>query len=375
MKLFHISDLHIGIKIYGMSQIEEQRHILNTIVQNAVDERIDGIILAGDIYDKQTPSAEGVVVFDEFLTALSKNNISVFMIWGNHDSKERIAFGSSILKDSNIYISPVYNGTVSPITLTDEYGNINIYLLPFLKPQYVRAFADTEIPDYNSAIEYAISTMGINKAERNIIVSHQFVTGASTCESEEISIGGTDNISADLFSDFDYTALGHIHRPQKIKSEYIRYSGTPLKYSFSEENDKKAITVIELKEKGDIKISQIPLTPIHDMRTIKGEYDTLMSRKFYSSIPTDDYIRVILTDEMEIPYAIEKMRGVYPNILELRYDNRRTQNTEAITAFENAEKKTALELFSEFYQKQNGAKMSDEEECIIKDVLSDLEVE
>ncbi len=375
MKLFHISDLHIGIKIYGMSQLDEQRHILDTIVKNAVDEKIDGIILAGDIYDKQVPPAEAVAVFDGFLTALSNHGISVFIIYGNHDSKERIAYASGIMNKHNIYISPVYNGTVEPVTLSDEYGDINIYLLPFLKPQYVRAFADEEIPDCNSAIEYVISKMDIDKSKRNIIAAHQFVTGAVTSESEELSVGGTDNISAGLFADFDYAALGHIHRPQKISSEFIRYSGTPLKYSFSEENDQKTITVIDLKEKGDIKISQIPLTPIHDMRTIQGKYDELMSRNFYSGTRTDDYIRVILTDDTEIPYAAEKMRGVYQNILELRYDNARTRNANTVEALENVDKKSPLELFSDFYEKQNAMKLSDVEIAVMASLISRIEEE
>lgn len=364
MKLFHISDLHIGIRLHELPIAEEQRYILNEILDICEAKKPDALLIAGDIYDRAVPSAEAVGIFDEFLTGLSEREIPVFAISGNHDSAERISYGSRIMADKGIYLSNVYNGHTEPVILNDEYGEVYIYMLPFIRPQTIRRFFDEEIVTYDDAVTAAVKEMNIDTSRRNVIVAHQFVTGAQTAGGEELIIGGTDNISADIFKAFDYTALGHIHRAQKIKSEYIRYSGTPMKYSFSECNDEKAIQVIELGEKGSIGLSTIPLVPMREMREIRGTYESITNRDNYKNTNTDDYLHITLTDEEDVPYAIEKLRTIYKNLLRLDYDNARTRhaldsiNAEVVTL-------SPIEMFASLYEKQNGEALSDEEKKLM----------
>ncbi len=365
MKLFHISDLHIGLRLYETSVLEDQRYILEQILSLCEREKPDGIIIAGDIYDRSSPSAEAVAVFDDFLTGLSRLGLYVFVIYGNHDSPERIAYGSRIMAENKIFMSPVYSGHVEPIILNDEYGEVRVYLLPFIKPASARRFFDAEIDSYDDAVRAAVDEIKADASKRNIIAAHQFVTGASTAESEEHIVGGTENISADIFEKFDYAALGHIHRPQKIKSEYIRYSGTPLKYSFSESGDTKAVQVVELLEKGTLRLSQLRLVPLRDVREIRGAYAEITDLKYYGGTNREDYIRVTLTDEEEIPYALEKLRTVYKNILRLDYDNRRRRAGAAAVGAPD-KRQTPAELFEELYERQNGKKMNDEQIKVIE---------
>ena len=284
MKILHLSDLHLGKRVNEFSMIEDQTYILNEIINIIDEQKPKVIILAGDIYDKPIPPAEAVELFDDFLYKLSKRNLYVFIISGNHDSAERIAFGSRLFDKSGIYLSPVYNGKILPIPVDDECGDINFYMLPFIKPVHVRRFfPDTSISTYTDALNTVITDMNIDNTKRNILITHQFVTGSSRTESEDVSVGGSDNVDSDIFKDFDYVALGHIHRSQSCGSEYIRYCGTPLKYSFSESKDTKSITVIDIKEKGDIKLDFIPLTPLRDMVEIKGSYNELMLKSFYEN--------------------------------------------------------------------------------------------
>lgn len=363
MKFIHISDLHIGKRVNEYSMTEDQQYILKKIIKIACDEKPDGVIIAGDIYDKSVPPAEAVEIFDDFLVSLSKMNIKVFAISGNHDSAERIAFGSRLMHGSGIYMSPVYSGKVFPVTLEDEYGKINIYMLPFIKPVHVkRFFEDKEISSYTDALRIVIDDMKINTAERNILITHQFVTGASKTESEDISVGGTDNVDAEAFKCFDYTALGHLHRAQSCQLDKIRYSGTPLKYSFSEAGDKKTVTVIELRQKGEIKIKETELVPLRDMHEIKGKYEEVMRRDFYenTSYPTD-YVHITLTDEEDIYDAASKLRTVYKGLMRLDYDNARTRNSADFHELLDCENKSPFELFSEFYENQNGKPMTEEQ--------------
>ena len=239
MRFIHLSDLHIGKRVNEFPMLEDQEFILTKILNIIDEQKPDGVIIAGDVYDKSVPSAEAVELFDDFLVRLSKRDMKVFVISGNHDSAERIAFGGRLMDKSGIYMSPVYNGKIEPVALSDEFGDVNIYMLPFVKPSNVRRFfPESEITSYTDAVKVAIDSMNIDTAKRNILITHQFVTGATRTESEDVSVGGTDNVDVSVFDSFDYVALGHIHRSQKCGSEYIRYSGTPLKYSFSEANDK-----------------------------------------------------------------------------------------------------------------------------------------
>lgn len=374
MKLMHLSDLHLGKRVNDFSMLEDQAYILNKIINIIDDEKPTGIILAGDIYDKPIPPAEAVELFDDFLYKLSQRNIQVFIISGNHDSAERIAFGARLFDKTGIYLSPVYNGTISPIEVHDDFGKLNIYMLPFIKPVHVsRYFPDKEISSYTDAVSTVIENMHIDTSSRNILVTHQFVTGSSRTESEDVSVGGSDNVDSVVFKDFDYVALGHIHRSQSCCSEYIRYCGTPLKYSFSESKDTKSITVIDIKEKGNIKLDFIPLTPLRDMVELKGTYEELMLRSFYENTTyPDDYVHITLTDEDDILDVITRLRVVYKNIMKLDYDNQRTRSSSEINLINDMESKSPLELFDIFYESRNGQPLNNEQREFMENIIEDI---
>lgn len=374
MKFIHLSDLHIGKKVNEYSMLEDQKYILTKILNIIDREKPDGIIIAGDVYDKSIPSAEAVQLFDDFLFRLSKRDLKTFIISGNHDSPERIAFGGRLMNRSGIYLSPVYNGEVEAIELEDEYGKINVYMLPFLKPANVRRFyEDEEIVSYTDAMRVAISKLDMDLNQRNILITHQFVTGAQRTESEEISVGGTDNIDVSVFDDFDYVALGHIHRPQNCKSERVRYSGTPLKYSFSEVSDKKSVTVVEIKEKGGLTVNTVPLTPMRDMVEIKGKYDEIMRLDFYENTTyRDDYVHITLTDEEDIVDAVGKLRTVYHNLMRLDYDNLRTRTVATVENLCDVENKKPIQHFEQFYEQQNNQPMSDIQRGFIESLIEQI---
>lgn len=377
MKLAHLSDLHLGKRLNEFSMLDEQDAILKQILHILDEEAPDGVLIAGDIYDKSVPPAEAVQLFDSFLVALAKRRLQVFIISGNHDSPERIAFGSRIMDAGGIHLSPVYDGKVTPIALQDEYGTVNVYMLPFLKPSHVRRFYEGEdIVTYTDAMRVAISAMHVDTTQRNVLVTHQFVTGAMTCDSEEISVGGTDNVDAGVFADFDYVALGHIHGAQNCGSERVRYCGTPLKYSFSEANHQKSVTMVEIGAKGELSIRTIDLIPVHDMSEIKGSFAELTDPVYYTSNPiVEDYLRITLTDEEDIPDAVGRLRMIYKNLLRLDYDNKRTRAHNIIEGAVDAESKSAYELFAELFEKQNNAPMSEEQSAFMKELIEKIEEE
>lgn len=359
MKFLHIADLHIGKRVNGFSMIEDQRYILNNIVDMAVNEGVGAVLIAGDVYDKPIPSSEAVTLLNDFLENLAKKNIKVMAISGNHDSAERLGFGAELISLSGIYLSKPYSGTTEKVQIQDEWGNVNIYLLPFIRPSLVRHyFPEEEILDYNQAMSVVINNLDLNTDERNVLIAHQFVKGGLVGQSEEYNVGGVDEIAAEHYYDFDYVALGHLHGPQHIEKQYIRYAGSPLKYSFSEEKQKKSVTLIELKEKGNVEIKTIPLIPIKDMRTIEGKYLEVTAKEFYEGTNTEDYIQVILKDEEDVPEALGKLRVIYPNIMSLKYDNERTRTSREISLVEDIESKSIIELFEELYVLQNNQELS-----------------
>lgn len=359
MKFIHLSDLHIGKRVNEFSMIEDQEYILTKIINIIDDEQPEGVFIAGDIYDKSVPSAEAVALFDCFLYRLSTRNLNVFVISGNHDSPERIAFGARLMNSSGIYMSPVYQKNIEPITLRDEYGKIYIYMLPFIKPVQVRAqFQQNAIESYNEALQTAIDHLAIDTSARNMILTHQFVTGSQRSESEDISVGGTDNVSGSIFNSFDYVALGHIHKPQSMGRETMRYCGTPLKYSFSEAKHQKSVTVVEMMEKGNILVRTVDLVPIRDMVEIKGSYMELMAKNYDEGLNCDDYYHVTLTDEEDILDALNRLRLIYKNIMKLDYDNKRTRSNVLISGKTDVDNKSPLELLSEFYELQNNQPIS-----------------
>ena len=374
MKIIHLADLHIGKRVNEFSMIDDQKYILNQILEIIDKEKPDAVIIAGDVYDKQVPSIEAVELLDSFISDISKRKTTTFIISGNHDSAERLAFGSSLMAMGKIYISPVYNGKISKYTLKNDFGSANFYLLPFVKPNHVkRFFPDEKIESYTDAIKVVVDNLKLDTSEINILIAHQFVTGASRTESEEISVGGLDNVDASVFEDFDYVALGHIHRPQKIGTERIRYCGTPLKYSFSEVNDTKSVSIIEINSKEDFNLRTIPLIPKRDMRKIRGTYEELITKTSYENTNTDDYIHVTLTDEFNVTDAIQKLRVIYKNIMKLEYDNMRTRESRKINLDDMViENKNPLEIFSEFYKLQNNQEMDDEQKEIIKKIMEEV---
>ena len=361
MRFAHISDLHLGKRLHEVSFLEDQSHVLNEICEILRDEKPDAVLIAGDIYDKSMPSAEAVRLFDDFLSELSADGQKVFVISGNHDSAARVAYGGRIMAKSGVYLSaPEYRGEVFSVPLEDNAGPVDIFLLPFIKPIHVSlAFKEEKIESYTDAMRVAVERMGVNPKRRSVLVAHQFVTGAVRSDSEEVSVGGLDNVDASVFEPFSYVALGHIHRPQNIGSPRIRYSGTPLKYSFSEAKDEKSITISELDAKGAVSVRTIPLKPDHDLREIKGTYDELMKKENYAGTATDDFLHIILTNEDDVPDAMRKLKTVYPNILRLDYDNARTRSGGAVEVMPEGETKTPMELVSEFYALQNGQPMNE----------------
>lgn len=363
MKLIHLSDLHLGKRVNEISMLEDQKYILKEIIRIIDSEKPDGVLIAGDIYDKSVPPAEAIELFDDFLVRLAGRKLQVFAVSGNHDSPERIAFGSRLMDVSGIHLSPVYNGEAASFSLSDEYGTVTVYMLPFVKPAHVRRyFPEDEITSYTDALRCAVDQIPLDPAGRNVLVTHQFVTGALRAESEEVSVGGSDNVDSTVFDRFDYVALGHLHIPQNIGSERIRYAGAPLKYSFSEANHEKSVTIVELEEKGMLRLRTVPLAPLHDLAEIKGTYAELTLKSFYADRPfRDDYLHITLTDEEDIPDAVGKLRIIYRNLMKLDYDNKRTRHQAEIDETEEAESKPPLELFAELYERQNGAPLSDEQ--------------
>ena len=360
MRFAHISDLHIGKRLHEVSLLDDQAYILEEIRKILRDGKPDAALIAGDIYDKSAPSAEAVRLFDDFLSGLASDGQSVFVISGNHDSAARVAYGGRIMERSGVHLSaPAYEGGVRPVTLTDGHGPVDIYLLPFIKPVHVSlAFPDEKIESYTDALRVAVEKMPIDPKRRSVLVAHQFVTGAVRSDSEEVSVGGLDNVDAAVFAPFSYVALGHIHRPQNIGSPRVRYSGTPLKYSFSEAGDEKSVTMAELDGKGEVSLRTVSLTPKRDLREVKGTYEELMKKENYEGTATEDYLHIVLTDEEDVPDAMRTLKTVYPNVLRLDYDNVRTRSGAVVEAAPETEEKSPLALAEEFYALQNGRPMS-----------------
>ena len=377
MKLMHLSDLHLGKLVLEQSMIDDQKYILNQIIDIVKKEQVDIVLIAGDVYDKSIPTIEAVNLFSDFLTRLYKLKVLVFVISGNHDSKDRLSFGNELFVDNGIYIEGIFNGNLRCETINDKDGKLNIYMLPFIKPVEIKRFYPDEIIDtYEDAIKCILKHSSINKAERNIIMVHQFVTSLGEdvirSDSESISLGGIDNIDVTLFKDFDYVAMGHIHGPQKVGRETARYSGSPLKYSFSEVNQKKSVCIIEFNSKEDINISKIPLIPIRDMRVIKGPFDKLISKEIVNLENKNDYLDVVLTDDDYIINAIGKLRKFYPNILKLEYENKISSNEVSDNIDIDKSNMSPIDLFSEFYKMQNGIELPAKKRKIIEEVIKEV---
>ena len=364
MRFIHLSDLHIGKRVNGFPMLEDQRYILEQILEKTKESAADAVIIAGDIYDKPVPSAEAVDLFDDFLVGLTKLGVMVFLISGNHDSAERISYAGRLLRESQVYISPRFEGTIHPISVSDDYGIVNVYLIPYIHPSLVRnAWPEEKIGSYDDAMRVLLKKSGADPNARNLAVVHQFVTAGGQSpeetDSEEKHVGGLDNVDASAFDAFDYVALGHLHGPQRIGRDTIRYAGSPLKYSFSEEKQNKSITLAELKEKGKVTYDLLPLEAKRDLRTVRGTFEEVTSPEFTAGRKGDDYYRVILTDENDVPNALSRLRRrFYENLMILEYDNARTSSDVRIEAEEGEEEKEPIEVLGDLYQMQNGREMS-----------------
>ena len=385
MKLVHLSDLHLGKRVNEFSMIEDQRYILGKITEIIKEEKPQAVLIAGDVYDKPVPSAEAVELFDDFISELAEMELEVFIISGNHDSAERLSFGSRIMDKRGIHFAGGYDGKTHMFSIPDEFGKVNIYMLPFLKPTHVRAVMDKEgIPDderpeiktYTDALAYAIGRMGVDTNERNVIISHQFVTDALRSDSEEITVGGLDNVDQEAFEAFDYTALGHLHIPQNVSADRIRYCGSPLKYSFSEVNHDKSVTVVELGEKkeGQCKclVNAPALKPLRDMKELKNSFAELTNKNYYDNIKTDDYFRIILTDEEDVIGALGALRAIYPNIMRFEYDNIRTRAISAMPDPGANDSRSPLEIFGTLYESQNGKPLDDDQKELLSELIESI---
>ena len=374
MKFLHLADLHLGKRVNGFSMLEDQAHILRQILAILDDEQPDGVLIAGDVYDKSVPSVEAVGLLDGFLTELRARGVPVLLISGNHDSSERLAFGGRVMDSCGIHISPVYDGALAPVTLHDTFGPVHVWLLPFVKPAHVRRwFPDADIESYTDAVAEAVAHMDIDTAARNVLVTHQFVTGGARSGSEELSVGGTDNVDSGVFAPFDYVALGHLHGAQHIGSETIRYAGSPLKYSFSEARQHKSVTVVTLGEKGDVQVRTVALTPLRELREIRGSYDELTARSFYEHTTyRSDYLHLILTDEQDVFDAMSRLRTIYPYLMTLDYDNARTRAAGGMSVPAETERRTPLELFEALYQRQNHQPMSEVQREYIAQLMEQI---
>ena len=373
MRFLHLADLHLGKRVNEFSMIEDQKYVLKQVLNIVEEYNVQSVLMAGDIYDKSVPSAEAVLLLNDFLTELSKREIITFVISGNHDSAERIGFGSDIMSLAGIYMAKPYDGKVEQIVMKDEYGELCVYMLPFIKPAIVKhAHKEDEITTYDDAMSVVMKNIDLDKRKRNILIAHQYVSGADRCDSENISIGGIDEVSAGHFKDFDYVALGHLHGPQHVCSENIRYAGTLLKYSFSEVHHHKNALIVDIGEEGVINFEKIDIKPLHDMWELKGTYNELTAKTFYQDMDVEDYFHITLTDEEDKVNALELLRTIYPNIMKLDYDNQRTrQNCEVMLA-EKMEEKSPLNLFEEFYEMQNNVSMTNEQKAFIKEMVQKI---
>lgn len=373
MLIAHLSDLHLGKRLHEFSLLEDQEFILMQALEIIKEKEVEGVIVAGDIYDKSIPSADAVQLFDDFLTRLAGLGVSIFVVSGNHDSPERVAYGSRLLDPLRIYLSPVFRGDVKPVVLEDDHGEIYFYMMPFVKPATVRkAYPDEEIQTYHGAVKAVIDHMEVDPAKRNILIAHQFVTGAKRSDSEDVSVGGVDNVDVEAFAPFDVVALGHLHSPQWVGRETIRYCGTPLKYSVSEVDHIKSLTLLHIGPKGSLDVETVPFRPMRDLRKIKGSYMELTAKESYQDTETEDYIHATLTDEHDILDAMAKLRTIYPNMVGLEYDNARTQNHQQVGAATDLDKKSPLDLFGDFYEMQNNAKLDPSQRAFMEEIMEEI---
>lgn len=373
MKFLHISDLHLGRRLGAFSLAEEQTAMLDWVFDTLVSTGADVLLIAGDIYDRAVPPPDAVVALDHFFSRVHALGIPVCVSSGNHDSVERLSFGSTLFTGANVYVSPPLSEGIRHVTFTDEYGDVTVWLLPFCRPADVRDAGIAEVYSYTEALAAVVGTMPLDPAIRNVALAHQFLTGGVRADSETASVGGLDNVDAAVFSPFDYTALGHLHRRQNTASEKIAYSGSPLCYDFGEAEDEKGAILAELLEKGTLHTAFLPYrNPMRRLRTLRGTYDELTAKSFWQNERRDDYLHVILTDPDEVPDAAAKLSVLYPHLLLLSYENHPDvlQTGLEETALSGERSASPGEVFAAFFARQNGRELSEAESAYIASVLT-----
>lgn len=380
MKFFHLSDLHIGKQLHGFSLIDDQKYILDQILEMIRERRPDAVLIAGDIYDKSVPGAEAVTVMDDFLTDLAtmEDGPQVCMISGNHDSQERLSYGSRLFAEHKIHIAGCAPSREDPqirkVILQDSHGETVVWMLPFFRPSFLREIPGMEDEKtYEGAMRTLLEKEQPDFSVRNVLLCHQFFTGngkePERSDSETIHVGGQDNIDRSVVDRFDYVAAGHIHRPQNIGASSIRYCGSPLKYSVSEADQEKSVTEVELGAKGEIRMEYLPLRPLHDVRKIQGTLEELIAPETLEAADPEDYVSIVLTDEEELYEPGQVLARTYPNLLEWRVENSRTRK-EFREPVLKEEKKSVLELFGDFYQQMRGTELQEEQKELMKEIVS-----
>lgn len=366
MRFIHTADLHLGKRLHDVPLLEDQIYMLDELRKLAIARGADAVMIAGDVYQSSSPPSEAMSAFDGFVTALAAAGIRVFAVSGNHDSERRVAYLASLVRGSGIYVSERFTGTLQQFTMEDEHGKLVVSLLPFIKPINVRrCYPEETIESYQDAAAAVLRHSPVDTAKRNILICHQFITGAQTAGSEELSVGGVENIDAALFKDFDYVALGHIHRAQRVGRETMRYAGSPLKYSLAEAAHKKSAAVVDMGAKGDVKIELVPLTPLHDVREVEGYLDGIMRMPY-----SEDYVRVTVRDELVPPDARVTVTTVFPNLLRFEVRNSKTGEAAETSDAQDVEDKSVEELFRDFFSLQNNGAQPDEEQlALIREVL------
>ena len=370
MRFLHIADLHLGKQMNDLSLLPDQEYVLQQIVSIAENEQADAVLIAGDVYQRSSPQAEAMALFDVFVSRLVSLGKQVFIISGNHDSALRISYFSSLIKSSGVYVTEAFEGTLQGVPLRDRDGEIVVWMLPFLRPSQVkRKLPEEKIATYQDAVEAVLRQTPVDPKKRNILMCHQFITGCETSDSEERAVGGLDNIDAAVFDAFDYVALGHIHKPQRVLRDTLRYAGSPLKYSFSEANHNKSVAIVDVVEKGDVTVRTLPLYPLHDVRLIEGKLDELMNRPY-----SEDYLWVTVHDELPPPDARVTLSVNFPNMMKFSIVNSRTKYDVDVLATQSMENKTIPELFSDFYRLQNNDQTpSEAHQKVLQKVLKELE--
>lgn len=370
MRFLHIADLHLGKQMNDLSLLADQEAVLDQVIQIADAEKVDAVLIAGDVYQRSSPQAEAMALFDRFVSRLAEAGKKIFVISGNHDSALRISYFASLVKEAGVHVTEAFDGEMQHVTLQDAEGEMTVWMLPFLRPALVkRALPEEKITSYQDAVQAVLRHANVDFKKRNLLMCHQFILGCEVSDSEELSVGSLDHMDGAIFDGFDYVALGHIHKPQKVLRDTLRYAGSPLKYSFSEAQHKKSVVIVDMQEKGNVQVRLVPLYPLHDVRLIEGKLDEIMQMPY-----SEDYVWITIHDELPPPDAKVTLSVNFPNMMKFSVVNSRTKFDLDVSAAEAMENKTVAELFSDFYRLQSNDQPPGEMHMqVLEKVIRELE--